>query len=75
MIKNTVLDSLVEREVIKNYTLLNVDADGVVTDSIRDSWRNTERLLLTFPDGTTLKIDTFCSGSSENTDLLFEEVK
>lgn len=34
--------------------------------------RETEQLYLYFPNGITLKIDTFCSGCSENTCLLLE---
>lgn len=32
--------------------------------------RATEQLVLLFPNGSALKLDTFCSGSSQNTVLV-----
>ena len=62
------LEELKQKGIITSFELLNLDDEGNVGES---SHRNTEQLILTFPIGDTLTIDTFCSGSSEDTTLSF----
>ena len=62
------LNTLVENGTIVSYEYLNLDEDGNIGKS---KFRNTEQVKLTFPNGKTLVIDTFCSGCNENTSLSF----
>jgi hypothetical protein len=71
--KRTRTDALLElcqQNQIKSYVLQNVNADGKLGEP-SDS-RNTERLTLVFPNDMKLVIDTFCSGSAEDTTLHFK---
>ncbi len=65
--KNEVLDSLVKSGDIVSYGYEQLDEDGNPGES--DS-RNSERLILIFPSGKNLILDTCCSGESENTILM-----
>jgi len=67
--QNKALDQLVNDGDISSYLYQNIDENGIVGSS---KCRNTEQLVLTFPSGKTLKIDTFCSGCLENTILALE---
>ena len=61
--KNAKLDSLVDSGDISSYEYTKEwDEPG------KDK-RTTEKLCITFPNGYTLTLDTFCSGSMENTHL------
>jgi hypothetical protein len=64
-----VLDNLVRNKVIAGYVLNNLDEEGNIGKS---KFRNTEQVVLEFNDGTKLQIDTFCSGSLEDTSLHFK---
>lgn len=68
------LDALVDNKTIANYELLTINADGEI-ETIADEnvSRNTERLIITFNNGEKLTIDTFCSGSNENTHLIISK--
>lgn len=61
------LDDLIQSGHIKGYLLDIVDMNGNLGQT-SDS-RNTEILIIEFHDGKTLTIETFCSGSNENTVL------
>lgn len=64
--ENNILNKLVNNNMIKSYSYYVVDCDG--NDGLStDKGRNTETLIIEFNDGTKLKLDTFCSGSSEDT--------
>ena len=64
------LQELVRNGSIIKFDLQTINEDGIpVTD--KKGNRNTERLTLYFPNGSILEIDTFCSGSAENTCLWF----
>lgn len=67
---NKKLDSLVLDGAIQSYSLVNVSEDGVEGQSSK--FRNTERLKLVFHNGKELVIDTFCSGSSEDSVLILQ---
>lgn len=62
------LDSLVNNGDIVSYQLVDVDEGGNVGKS--SPFRNTQRLILNFASGSQLVMDTFCSGSNENTELI-----
>ena len=62
------LEKLVDTKCLKSYEFENVDEEGIVNR--KSSNRNTERLTLVFPNGEKLVIDTFCSGSLENTSII-----
>lgn len=49
---------------IKDWKLIDIDEDG--NEGSKGPFRNTEKLVLTFPNNKTLVIGTFCSGSGEN---------
>lgn len=66
--KNDKLDHLVSNGVIKGYNYDNFDEDGNLG---KGKYRNTQRLVLEFANGDKLKVDTYCSGSLENTELMF----
>ena len=69
---NHVLDKLVQMGILSHYTYDIVDENGNVGE--HSEFRNTERLCLIFPSGQKLIIDTFCSGSAEDTSLEFDLV-
>lgn len=69
---NPILDALVKKGVIKKYMYNNVDEDGFVGGPLSKSpMRNSEQLVIVFNTGDMLGIDTICSGSAENTELIF----
>jgi hypothetical protein len=65
--KNDTLDKLVDRGLIRYYDIQDLDEDGHVGK--QSKFRNTQRLILVFYTGQQLVIDSFCSGSAENTVL------
>lgn len=65
-----VLDVFVKTGILKDYKYRTLDMDGMVTTS-NSGFRETEQVVLTFANGEVLVIDTFCSGSNENTSLIF----
>jgi hypothetical protein len=69
--KNPVLDKLVSLGTIAGYDYENVDNEGNQGRFSDD--RNSERLCLYFKDGQKLVLDTVCSGSNENTELIISE--
>lgn len=60
------LNSLVVCGDIKSY-----EYEKVYDEPGRDV-RTTERLILVFPSGASITLDTFCSGVMENTALLID---
>lgn len=70
MKKNSVLDQLVASGVLSSYEYENVSEDGIVGDESK--CRNTEQIVLNFPNNQTLTVGTFCSGCLENTSLDFK---
>ncbi len=64
------LDELVANGSIKYYLYNAVGEDGVINKE--SEFRNTEQLTLIFNNGEQLTINSFCSGSLENTTLSFE---
>lgn len=71
-IHNTVLDALVKSGTLKSYVLRTLDIDGKPIFQPSNRSRETEEIELTFPSGQSLIIKTFCSGSAQNTSLIFE---
>jgi hypothetical protein len=69
--KNIVLDKLVSLGTIAGYDYENVDNEG--NEGRVSDDRNSERLYLYFKDGQKLVLDTVCSGSNENTELIISE--
>jgi hypothetical protein len=65
MHKLRTLDRMVAAGKLKSYSIHNVSEDG--DRDKYSSFRNTELLVLEFPDGEKCEIGTFCSGSAENT--------
>lgn len=61
------LHELVMNGTLSDYKIVSVNADGV--EGVLGAFRNSDRLTLTFPNGEVLVIDTFCSGSAENTSI------
>lgn len=70
--KNELLDYLVKKGDIVFYTYENLDEEGNPGES---GFRNTERLILLFPSGNKLILDTCCSGMNENTVFMMELLK
>ena len=62
---NKKLEDLVNCGIISSYEYLSVDEEGNVQNEVK-GFCNTERLILNFPNGKSLKIDAVCSGSSQN---------
>lgn len=60
------LDELVNSGQLTGYEFHTVNAEGEVDKKSNDG-RNVERLILRFPNGDNLVLETFCSGSSQNT--------
>jgi hypothetical protein len=70
---NDRLEELVKSGTIKSYQYVDVDAYGNykgTDDYIGGDSRNTQRVVMFFNDGQNVIIDTICSGSLENTDLI-----
>ena len=63
--KNQLLDNLVKSGALVCYDYVKVYEEPGT------EMRTTEKLVLTFPTGDKLEIETFCSGCMENTNLLF----
>jgi hypothetical protein len=61
----TKLEELVSKGVLVSWKIVNVDEDGNV--GRKSKYRNSERMVLVFPSGETLSVDTFCSGIREDT--------
>ena len=68
---NKHLDNLVKMGHILSYEYVDVDEDGNV--GLKGDFRNSERLILHFSNEQSLTIETFCSGSSEDTVLSISE--
>ena len=58
------LEELIAQGQIASYSYVEVDENGNV--GVRGEFRNTERLVIRFLNGTVLTLDAFCSGSAEN---------
>lgn len=58
------LSKFVQHGLLSGYTLTKIYEEPGV------EMRTSEMLKLIFPDGHTLTINTMCSGSSENVDLI-----
>jgi hypothetical protein len=67
------LDILVSNGVIKSYTLDRADENGLIGNVSQS--RNIEILVLEFNSGHKLRMETFCSGCSEDTVFSFELLK
>lgn len=68
------LDYFKKLGYIKDYSLSNIDENG--EKGKESECRNTQELILVFPNNEKLIIETFCSGVLENTTLhLIAEVK
>lgn len=67
---NKHLDALVEAGTITGYSYFNVDDEG--NENASSNFRNSETVVLKFNDGKVLRLDTFCSGSSENVNFVME---
>lgn len=63
---NPKLEELVKRGTIFSYKIENFDANG---NPGRGNFRNTEKLTIVFLTGEKITVDTFCSGSAEDTCL------
>lgn len=70
---DAILDNLVRTGAITRYSYNHVDCEG--NTGLRSDHRNTEQLILHFPNGETLVIDTFCSGVREDTSLIFSNLR
>ena len=68
--KNEILEKLIGKNIQK-YEYRKVGEDEENPDK-SSGMRDTERLILTFLDGTELQSDTLCSGVSENTTMYFK---
>ncbi len=66
----TALDALVTSGAISSWELKEINDVG---DEGVSEFRNSEKLKLTFPNGSNLVISTVCSGCSENTSFVFGE--
>lgn len=61
-----ILDGLVKSGDLKDFKLETIEYEP------GSGSRETDRLTLTFPSGRELVIDTFCSGSAENTSIIID---
>ena len=68
MMKDQYLDELVASGTLHSYYYCNID-ENYNEDAVSE-YRNSERLILRFPDGNSLKIDTICTGINENTKIV-----
>jgi len=62
--KDEILQDLVSNGDLLSYEYENIE------DVPGSYFRETERLILVFPSGKNLILDTFCSGSGQNTCLM-----
>ena len=74
--KDKILDYLVNSGILRHYdyTTCNSYGERIADEEAGENDRETERLVLTFANGEVLIIDTFCSGSMQNTHLEFSRV-
>lgn len=72
MMKEDILDKLIEKGDIKSYKYYSKDSVGNIGKD-NERGRNTECLEITFKSGHKLVIDTFCSGSYQNTIMHFSK--
>jgi hypothetical protein len=68
--QNEALDHLVRSGSIQSYSYENISEDNEA--DVASEFRNTERLVLHFNNHISLKIDTICSGCSEDTSMIFD---
>lgn len=68
--KDNCLEILKTKGLIKDYNYVIVSSEQEVIEE-HDN-RSTEQLNIVFNDDTVLQIDTFCSGSAQNTSLEFD---
>lgn len=66
MLKNMRLDELVNNGTLKDYTYEYLDEAGNVVKKEK-GMRNSQRLILTFPNDEFIVLNTICSGALENT--------
>ena len=66
--KDQYLDDLVASGTLHSYYYCNID-ENCNEDKV-SQYRNAERLILRFPNGKNLKIDTICTGINENTKIV-----
>ena len=64
---NTHLDNLVAKGSLRSYEYVGLDDEGNLGEG---AYRNTQRLVLQLADGERIVVECFCSGSSENTELI-----
>jgi hypothetical protein len=64
-----ILDGMVKLGDLKDFKLETIE------EIPGSGSREHERLTLTFPSGRVLKIDTFCSGSAENTSIFIDNAE
>lgn len=64
---NTYLDNLVAKGSLRSYEYVDLDDEGNLGQG---AYRNTQRLVLQLADGERIVVECFCSGSSENTELI-----
>jgi hypothetical protein len=69
--QNVILDKLVQSGVIKNYSIRTLNMDGEEISNPGEGSRETEEITIIFTSGDVLVIGSFCSGSAENTSLIF----
>lgn len=60
------------QDLVSNGDLVSYEYDNV-EDEIGSCFRETEKLVLNFPSGKRLVLDTFCSGSGQNTCLMISK--
>lgn len=56
-------------KTIKAIKQVNLDEDG---NEGKSQFRNSERIVFEFTDGSKLSLTTFCSGSAQNTVMIIE---
>lgn len=66
----TKLSQLVQNGTIISFLFQELDDEGNVGHS---KFRNSERLVLTFPNGEKLALETFCSGCAEDTSFCLSD--
>lgn len=69
MKNNKILNELIADKAIKDYRILKLDKNGEIGES---DYRNTEMLVVEFPNGKKVEISAFVSGSLQNATLLIE---
>lgn len=61
------LNDLKASGTISSWRIANLNSDG---EEGKSNYRNTQKLILEFPDGNSLELGTFCSGCLEDTVLV-----